>query len=1156
MKKVFTTICLIIISTVLFAQVYEGRNAEKFVKGSQMVRFSNNSENPTYIRWNEAAQPNFYDLQTWLAATFNLNSSAGIILLNKETDRIGFEHFRYQQTFHNVPIREAIFLVHVKQGKIVSYNGTIFSNVSVQNQVSLSEEQALNRALSSINASQYMWQDKNNEAWLKSFTGKEDATYFPKGRKEIMYNEQTKSFCTAYKFDIYATKPLSRQDVYVDAESGKILKTLNTLHTGDAHGTAVTKYSGTKPITTDSLSPTSYRLRETGRGNGIRTYNMLEGTDYALSVDFTDTDNNWNNVNAQIDEAAGDAHWGAEMTYDYFYIKHGRNSIDGNGFALYSYIHYDVAYGNAFWDGQRMTYGDGDNNNPFCTLDICGHEITHGLDSYTADLIYAQESGALNEGFSDIFGTAIEFYGKPTVANWTCGEDIGMIIRNIQDPNATQNPDTYLGTYWDPSQEVHQNSTVFSHWYYRVCQGGSGTNDIGNTFSVTGIGMTKASDIAFRMLTVYLTPSSGYADARFYAIQAATDLYGGCTPEVEAVTDAMYAVGIGAAYVPTVVVDFAANNTTTCAAPTTVQFINQSTNATNYLWSFGDGGTSTLTNPSHTYNALGTFNVKLKGQSTGCGSDSLTQNAFVSIATTNSNYAIIPANETGTTLTCCTGTLFDSGETGDYADNTDGKITISPAGAASVQLTFSSFNFESGYDYLYIYDGPTIASPLIGQYDGTNLPNGGSIQSTSGSITLRQTTDQGVTATGFALSWQCSMPSSPPQSNFNASETKTCTGVIHFHDMSVNGPATWLWNFGDGMTSTLQNPVHAYQANGVYTVKLTTTNAFGADSLIKTSYITVADLPTQPLVTPGNACDSNTVTLSASGSGQLDWYDALTDGTLLGSGPSFVTPVLYTTTTYYVEDKMVAPSQYVGKTDNSGSGSNYNSGTTHYEIFNCYQPVNLVSVKVYATGAGNRTIQLRDSSQAVLQSASVYIPDGESRITLNFALPMQNSLQLACASTPDLFRNNNASATYPYMISGLVKITESSASKPPYNANGNYYFFYDWELKETECASPRVAVVATITECNGINENDDNSHFAVYPNPATEDLTIEFSSAQPQEYTLSMVDVIGKSVYSSSNISAAGSNLQKISLDNVKPGVYFIKLMSSSMKRTEKVVVK
>jgi Zn-dependent metalloprotease len=1158
MKKVLTTICLLIISTVLFSQVYEGRNAEKYVKGSMIVRFSGNTENPTYIKLNEASQPNYYDMLTWLAATFNIGGNSGFVLLNKETDDIGFEHFRYQQTYNNVPIREAVFLIHVQHGKILSFNGAICSTPSIQNHLALDEKQALNNALAFVNGSEYMWQNKGNEAWLKEFTGKADATYYPKGIEKIIYNAQEKSFRMAYKFDIYATKPLSRQDVYIDAETGKVLLKLNTLCTGNAHGTAVTKYSGTKPITTDSVSTTSYRLRETGRGDGIGTYNMLQGTDYNSSVDFTDADNYWNNVNTQMDEAAGDAHWGAEMTYDYYFIKHGRNSIDNNGLALKSYVHYDVGYDNAFWDGQKMTYGDGSSSNPFTALDICGHEITHGLTTYTANLDAANEPGALNEGFSDIFGTAIEFYGKPASANWTCGEDIGYVIRDLANPNNTQNPDTYLGTYWDAAtQEVHKNSTVISHWFYLLCQGGSGTNDIGNAYSVTGIGMTEAADIAYRTLTVYLTSTSTYPDTRFYAILAANDLYGGCTPEVEAVTDAMYAVGIGTAYVAKVVVNFTASNNTSCSAPATVQFVNQSSNATNYIWNFGDGGTSTLSNPSHVYNGLGNYNVKLIGQSTGCGSDSLTQNAFVSIATNNSNYASIPANETGTALNCCTGTLFDSGGTGDYSDNTDGTITIAPTGAALVMLTFTSFNFESGYDYLYIYNGPTTASPLIGQYDGTSLPNGGVIQSTGGAITLRQTTDAGVTASGFQLTWQCSIPSSPPQSNFYASETSTCTGVIHFNDMTVNGPASWLWNFGDGSTSTLQNPVHGYQANGVYTVKLKTSNAFGTDSTIKISYININNLPALPSVTPGIACDSNPVTLSANGSGQLNWYDALTGGTLLHTGSPFVTPDLYTTTTYYVEDKILSPSQYVGKTDNSGSGSNYNNaGNVHYEIFNCYSPLTLVSVKVYASGAANRTIQLRDTNQTVLQSASINIPDGQSRITLNFPLPVQNSLQLTCTGTPNLFRNNQSSVTYPFTLAGLLKITESSASKPPYNALGNYYYFYDWEVKEPECTSPRVPVVATINQCNGIGEIDADAYFAIFPNPATDDLFVDFSSKKPQEYTLTLLDVIGKTIYSSSNMAVSGTNHNKISLYNVKPGVYFINLVSSSLNRTEKVVVK
>jgi Zn-dependent metalloprotease len=102
-----------------------------------------------------------------------------------------------------------------------------------------------------------------------------------------------------------------------------------------------------------------FRLREAGRGNGIETY-----VTSVNAVDFIDTDNNWNNVNANLDEAATDAHWGCEMTYDYFFLEHNRNSLDDAGLALIRYVHYDNLYANAFWDGQRMTYGDGNGTNP------------------------------------------------------------------------------------------------------------------------------------------------------------------------------------------------------------------------------------------------------------------------------------------------------------------------------------------------------------------------------------------------------------------------------------------------------------------------------------------------------------------------------------------------------------------------------------------------------------------------------------------------------------------------------------------------------------------------------------------------------------------------------------------------------------------------
>ncbi|MCD4680720.1 MAG: M4 family metallopeptidase, partial [Bacteroidales bacterium] len=805
-----------------------------------------------------------------------------------------------------------------------------------------------------------------------------------------------------------------------------------------------------------------YRLRETGRGNGIETYDMNEGTNYGNAVDFEDTDNYWDNVNPQQDEVATDAHWGAESTYDYYWLEHGRNSIDGNGFALRSYIHYDVAYANAFWDGQRMTYGDGDGVvwSPLTALDICAHEITHGLTSFTANLIYSYESGALNEAYSDIFGCSVEWYAKPTMANWLMGEDIGSPLRSMQDPNAFNDPDTYLGNYWATGPGdyggVHTNCGVLSYWYYLLSDGGSGVNDNGDAYNVSGLGLDTAGAIAFRTLTVYLIPSTQYIDARFYSILAANDLYGACSQAVQSTTNAFHAVGVGNAYIPGVQADFSADLTAFCDVPATVNFINQSNNATTFSWDFGDGSTSTAVNPSHTYTSFGTFDVKLIADGGSCGIDSITKVAYIDIDPGNPCIIIIPQNGTASSNSCF-GKLFDSGGTGNYQDNTNSTFTINPVGASNVTLSFLSFGFEVGYDYLYIYDGPNTSSLLIGQYDGNTLPNGGTIISTSDAITVQQITDGGVTDIGFELDWSCNYPTSPPVCNFLLSDTISCSGEIKFTDISTNGPSSWLWDFGDGYNSTQKNPFHIYTVPGTYTVKLVASNVFGSDSLTMTNVLLI-NIPQAPVTTSGSHCGPGSVALFATGSDSLYWYDDAVTGNLVNTGSGFNTPVLSQTTNYYVENVIGDPPAFGAKPDNSGGGSYYSSPTSHYLVFDCFETVKLVSVKVYANGGDYRNIELRTSTGVVIQDTNIFIPDGESRITLNFDLPIASNLRLAGPDVPNLYRNNNG-LSYPYFVSNFIEIKYSSANSNP---TGFYYFFYDWEVEGEQCFSTRTMVTATI----------------------------------------------------------------------------------------------
>ncbi len=1063
MKKIYLSVYLIglLFSTSIQAQEYFKDDANKLVQGAEHIRFTNFSDLPDYVKFSPGKEVNEKEFFMWLNQNiFEKESSVKFNFTQTNSDEVGLTHQRFQQLYQGVPVDGAILNTHSKNGKIISFNGRLAGFNTPDYAPSFSEQQALNAALKHIGAKKYKWELPEEEKFMQKVKG---TSYFPVG-KLVWYapdgDFKNKPLRKAWKFSIYAHDPMSFNDVLVDAQNGQILNMHDRIHHANTNGTAVTGYNGTQTITTDSYNG-SYRLRETVRGNGINTFNMNRGTSYGNAVDFTDADNYWNNVNTNLDQYATDAHWGLEKTYDYFFNVHNRNSLDNNGIQLLAYVHYDENYYNAFWDGTAMSFGDGDNNNPLVALDICGHELSHGITEYTAGLVYQNESGALNESFSDIFGAAIEFYTTPAQADWLMGEDIGVSFRSMSNPNAYGDPDTYLGTNWytgtGDNGGVHYNSGVQNYWFYLLSEGGSGTNDIGNAFNVTGIGISDAAKIAYRNLTVYLGQNSGYADARFYAIQSAIDLFGACTSQVIATTNAWYAVGVGTVFNNVVTANFTADATVGCSVPFTVSFTNQSANAGTFLWNFGDGATSTQVNPVHTYTNYGNYTVTLHADGNTCGTDDKIQNNYINIDANNPCIAILPTSGVGPIQSSCTGTMFDNGgSTGNYIDNTDVSMTISPPGASAVSVDFTAFNLEDGWDYLYIYDGPSTASPLIGQYTGTNLPNNGNpIFSTSGSITIRQTADQIINKSGFALSWSCVLLNSPPIVSFMASPVTSCSGEVSFSDNSTPVPTSWLWDFGDGNTSTDQNPIHTYVQNGTYTVSLTATNQYGSNTHTITSYITI-NKPLAPTVHSGFRCDPGTVNLSADAlsGGTLSWYDQPTGGTALSNGPLFTTPALSTTTNYYVEESVPPVSQYVGPANNTiGTGAYFNG--TQSLLFTSTTPFTLVSVQVYANTAGNRTIELKNSSGTVLQSITTNIPNGSSRVTLNFNVPVGVDLLLGATANANLYRNN-AGVVYPYTIPGVVSITNSTAG-------GTYYYsFYDWEIKTAPCVSPRSLVTATI----------------------------------------------------------------------------------------------
>ena len=301
---------------------------------------------------------------------------------------------------------------------------------------------------------------------------------------------------------------------------------------------------------------------------------------------------------------------------------------------------------------------------------------------------------------------------------------------------------------------------------------------------------------------------------------------------------------------------------------------------------------------------------------------------------------------------------------------------------------------------------------------------------------------------------QCVDASAIPVARFSSVNAISCNGIVSFTDESGYHPDQWKWYFGDGDSSLLQNPTHQYLVSNNYTVTLIASNSNGSNTSIQTNYVSVS-LPAAPAAIDTSICGSGSAPLSVTGTDTLKWFDAAVGGNLVATGTVFNTPVLSGTTTYYVQSEVATPLQYGAATDSTfGAGSVFTGAAYHDIIFDSYAPFRLLSVKVYASVAGNRTIALSRNGM-VLDSVVVNIPAGESRVTLNFNIPVANNLELGCNGTANLFRNTSG-ASFPYVIAGLLKLTGTNAG------TARYYYFYDWEIQGPPCISPRVPVVANV----------------------------------------------------------------------------------------------
>jgi Zn-dependent metalloprotease len=599
---------LLIIAQPSLQKMQQKLAAEKQNTAQSFYKFEVNTKMPTQaglLFSPDMAIPT-NNIQSWLSDKLALRQGVDAFRVKQEpTSYQGANIIKWQQYFNGIKIEHGIISLVELNSKIQLLQMEFYSiPTNLPTTPVVTESVALQAATSFVGAQQYVWQ--NNSANNPEYA-------LPHAELVIVediFNDIKGQMCLAYKFDIFAAEPASRQFVYVNVLNAKVVfsdVTIKHLHNTDKaqkinnasqkipfkqlskHTTlpnqsntvatkelskkvssfslasGKTKYSDEQFFTTEEVSPTNYRLRGQSADNST-PYKTLNANHKAIPnitpadiTDFTDNNNIWDEPSYQADttNAALDIHWGIEQVIDYWWKVHNRKSYDNNNGEIFSFFHYGVRFGGAFWNGQgkSMFYGDGSQNgqgfNALTSVDVTAHEVGHGICDFTAGLVYRRESGALNEGFSDIWAACVDNYVNITYNNvfkdpFRIADEIVEVpnrdcLRDMTDPKAWGQPDTYKDKdhFWfDVNVEncpvpihqdsafgndfcgVHVNSGVLNKWFHLITEGQQNfINGNGETYTIDPMGFAKTEKIAF-YTEMILTPNAGFEAAKIASINA------------------------------------------------------------------------------------------------------------------------------------------------------------------------------------------------------------------------------------------------------------------------------------------------------------------------------------------------------------------------------------------------------------------------------------------------------------------------------------------------------------------------------------------------------------------------------------------------------------------------------------------------------------